>query len=286
MKTVVITGASTGIGRSTAVSLAERGFQVFAGVRKEADAQALADSHRNILPLLLDVVQPAQVADAVETVRNALQGQKLAGLVNNAGIANIAPLALQPLQDFDAHFQVNVVGVLRVTQAFLPLLGMDAGLAGEPGRIVNVTSVSGVLASPFLGAYAASKHAVEAVSDSLRRELGIYGIDVIAVGPGPVKTPIWDKAEEKNTSTAFTGSAWGSQLQRFSKAMLQAGREGLEPIEIARVIEEALIAASPRARYAPVAGRFRNFTLPSLLPKRIVDRALQKQFGLGIAEEP
>jgi len=286
MKTVVITGASTGIGRATAVSLAERGFRVFAGVRKQADAQAMADLDKNILPVLLDVVQPEQVLDAVDSVRNALDGQKLAGLVNNAGIANIAPLALQPLEDFDAHFQVNVIGLLRTTQAFLPLLGMDATLKGKPGRIVNITSVSGLLASPFLGAYAASKHAVEGMTDSLRRELGTYGIDVIAVGPGPVKTPIWDKAEEINKNTAFASSSWGSPLERFSNDMLQAGREGLEPIEIARVIEEALTAASPKARYAPVANKFRNFTLPRLLPKRVVDRALQKRYGLGFSEEP
>lgn len=280
MKTVVITGASTGIGRITADYLAGAGFRVFAGVRNMADGEPLAQLSDNILPILLDVVQPAQVDAAAETVRKALDGQKLAGLVNNAGIANIAPLAVQPLDQFEAHFQVNVIGLLRATQAFVPLLGMDESLLGTPGRIVNVSSVSGVLASPFLGAYAASKHAVEGMTDTLRRELAIFGIDAIAVGPGSVKTPIWDKAEDSNKDTPYANTPWATYIDKFSTYMLQAGREGLEPLEIARVIEEALTAASPKARYAPVKDKFRNFTLPTRLPKRLVDNAIRKRLGM------
>lgn len=280
MKTVVITGASTGIGRITADYLAGAGFRVFAGVRNMADGEPLAQLSDNILPILLDVVQPAQVDAAAETVRKALDGHKLSGLVNNAGIANIAPLAVQPLDQFEAHFQVNVIGLLRATQAFVPLLGMDESLLGTPGRIVNVSSVSGVLASPFLGAYAASKHAVEGMTDTLRRELAIFGIDAIAVGPGSVKTPIWDKAEDSNKDTPYANTPWATYIDKFSTYMLQAGREGLEPLEIARVIEEALTAASPKARYAPVKDKFRNFTLPTRLPKRLVDNAIRKRLGM------
>lgn len=280
MKTVVITGASTGIGRITADYLAGAGFRVFAGVRNMADGEPLAQLSDNILPILLDVVQPAQVDAAAETVRKALDGHKLSGLVNNAGIANIAPLAVQPLDQFEAHFQVNVIGLLRATQAFVPLLGMDESLLGTPGRIVNVSSVSGVLASPFLGAYAASKHAVEGMTDTLRRELAIFGIDAIAVAPGSVKTPIWDKAEDSNKDTPYANTPWATYIDKFSTYMLQAGREGLEPLEIARVIEEALTAASPKARYAPVKDKFRNFTLPTRLPKRLVDNAIRKRLGM------
>lgn len=280
MKTVVITGASTGIGRITADYLAGAGFRVFAGVRNMADGEPLAQLSDNILPILLDVVQPAQVDAAAETVRKALDGHKLSGLVNNAGIANIAPLAVQPLDQFEAHFQVNVIGLLRATQAFVPLLGMDESLLGTPGRIVNVSSVSGVLASPFLGAYAASKHAVEGMTDTLRRELAIFGIDAIAVAPGSVKTPIWDKAEDSNKDTPYANTPWATYIDKFSTYMLQAGREGLEPLEIARVKEEALTAASPKARYAPVKDKFRNFTLPTRLPKRLVDNAIRKRLGM------
>lgn len=280
MKTVVITGASTGIGRSTAEHLAKAGWQVFAGIRKEKDGAALIAADDRIKPILLDVTKAEHVDAAVETVRAALAGQKLGGLVNNAGIANMGPLAIQPLDQFQAHFEVNVFGLLRATQAFAPLLGMDESLSGESGRIVNITSVGGRLASPFLGAYTATKHAVESMTDSLRRELVIFGIDAIAVGPGAVKTPIWDKAEESNSSNPYSNSPWSEPIEKFSETMLEGGRTGLDPEVIARTIETALTEAKPKARYAPVPNKLTNFTLPMLLPKRTVDGFFQKRFGL------
>ncbi|MEL6664817.1 MAG: SDR family oxidoreductase [Pseudomonadota bacterium] len=280
MKTVVITGASTGIGRSTAEYLAAKGWQVFAGVRKEKDGAALTEADARIKPILLDVTNPEQVDAAVEIVRAALDGQKLAGLINNAGIANMGPLAVQPLDQFKAHFDVNVFGLLRASQAFAPLLGMDESLAGKPGRIVNITSVGGRLASPFLGAYTATKHAVESMTDSLRRELVIFGIDAIAVGPGAVKTPIWDKAEDANSSNPYSNSPWAKPIDKFSETMLDGGRTGLDPEVIAETIEEALTARKPKARYAPVPDKLTNFTLPMLLPKRVVDGFFWKRFGM------
>lgn len=280
MKTVVITGASTGIGRSTAEYLAAKGWQVFAGVRKEKDGTVLTEADARIKPILLDVTKPEQVDAAVETVRAALNGQKLAGLINNAGIANMGPLAVQPLDQFKAHFDVNVFGLLRASQAFAPLLGMDESLAGKPGRIVNITSVGGRLASPFLGAYTATKHAVESMTDSLRRELVIFGIDAIAVGPGAVKTPIWDKAEDANSSNPYSNSPWAKPIDKFSETMLDGGRTGLDPEVIAETIEEALTARKPKARYAPVPDKLTNFTLPMLLPKRVVDGFFWKRFGM------
>ncbi len=281
MKTVVITGASTGIGRATAEYLAAQGWQVFAGIRKEADGTALVDADDRIKPILLDVTQPEQVDAAVETVRAALDGQKLAGLVNNAGIANMGPLALQPLDQFEAHFSVNVFGLLRASQAFAPLLGMDESLEGAPGRIVNITSVGGRLSAPFLGAYTATKHAVESITDSLRRELVLFGIDAIAVGPGAVKTPIWDKAEKSNSSNPYANSPWAKPIEIFSETMLDGGRTGLDPIIVAKTIETALSAKKPKARYAPVPDKLTNFTLPMLLPKRVVDGFFWKRFGMS-----
>ena len=280
MKTVVITGASTGIGRSTAEYLAANGWQVFAGVRKEKDGVALTEADAHIKHILLDVTNPEQVDAAVETIRAALEGQKLAGLINNAGIANMGPLAGQPLDQFKAHFDVNVFGLLRASQAFAPLLGMDESLAGKPGRIVNITSVGGRLASPFLGAYTATKHAVESMTDSLRRELVIFGIDAIAVGPGAVKTPIWDKAEDANSSNPYSNSPWAKPIDKFSETMLEGGRTGLDPEVIAKTIENALTAKKPKARYAPVPDKLTNFTLPMLLPKRVVDGFFWKRFGM------
>lgn len=153
MKTVVITGASTGIGRATAEYFANKGWTVFAGVRKEEDGAALkASASGDLRPILLDVAKPDHVDAAVVEVAKALDGKTLTGLVNNAGIANMGPLALQPLDEFQSHFDVNVFGLLRTTQAFLPLLGMDTDRTGSPGRIVNITSVGGKLSAPFLGA--------------------------------------------------------------------------------------------------------------------------------------
>lgn len=281
MKTVVITGASTGIGRAAAEYFAKKGWQVFAGVRKEADGAALKQANDRITPILLDVTKPDQVDAAVEMVREALGGQKLAGLVNNAGIANMGPLALQPLDQFEAHFKVNVFGLLRASQAFVPLLGIDESLAGAPGRIVNITSVGGRLAAPFLGAYTATKHAVESMTDSLRRELVIFGIDAIAIGPGSVKTPIWDKAEQANSSNPYANSPWSDAIETFEEVMLEGGRTGLDPEVIARTIEKALTARKPKARYAPVPDKLTNFTIPVLLPKRMVDGVFWKRFGLS-----
>lgn len=280
MKTVLITGASTGIGRSAAEYLASRGWQVFAGIRKEQDGAALIAANARIKPILLDVTNPEQVDAAVETIRAALGGQTLAGLVNNAGIANMGPLALQPLDQFKAHFDVNVFGLLRASQAFAPLLGMDETLTGNPGRIINITSVGGRLASPFLGAYTATKHAVESMTDSLRRELVLFGIDAIAIGPGAVRTPIWDKAEQANSSNPYSNSPWAKAIEKFSETMLDGGRTGLDPEIIAKTIETALTAAKPKARYAPVPNKLTNFTLPMLLPKRMIDRFFWKRFGL------
>ncbi|MEM1389873.1 MAG: SDR family oxidoreductase [Pseudomonadota bacterium] len=280
MKTVVITGASTGIGRTAAEYLSRSGWRVYAGVRKPEDADEIRDEARNLIPIILDVTQQADLDRAALAIREALNGRKLDGLVNNAGIASMGPLALQPMADFEAHFKVNTFGLLRATQAFLPLLGMDETLKGGSGRIINITSVGGRLASPFLGAYTATKHAVESMTDSFRRELVIYGIDAIAIGPGAVKTPIWDKAEEKNGDQPYADTDWAKPLEQFNDTLLSGGRDGLDPITVAKAIETALTDSTPKARYAPVPDKLTNFTLPMLLPKRIVDKFFWKRFGM------
>lgn len=279
MPTVVISGASSGIGRAAARHLAAKGWHVFAGVRSDADAAALDADHANITPLKLDVTKSESLEAAVATVSAALEGKTLDGLVNNAGIAFMGPLALQPMDEIEAHFRVNALGAIAATKAFLPLLGMDEARSGKPGRIVNITSVGGKIASPFLGAYVATKHALEAVTDTFRRELLVYGIDAIAVGPGAVKTPIWDKAEEHGDAP-YQDTAWAGSIQKFSDTMLKGGREGLEPERIAEVIETALSDPSPRARYAPVPDKLTNFTIPTRLPKRWLDKIFASRFDL------
>ena len=281
MQTVVITGASTGIGRASARHLAQQGWRVFAGVRKQADADALAADHPNITPLILDVTDSASIGAAVATVSAALEGGTLAGLVNNAGIAQMGPLAIQPMDEIRAHFEVNLFGALACSRAFVPLLGEDGSRTGAPGRIVNITSVGGKISSPFLGAYTATKHALESVTDTLRRELMVYGIDAIAIGPGAVATPIWDKAES-DAGLPYQDTVWAKAIANFAGIMLKGGREGLPPEDIAKVVETALSDPSPKARYAPVPNKLTNFTIPSRLPKRWLDRIFAKRYGMEI----
>jgi len=276
----LVTGASTGIGRAAVKVLTSQGWRVFAGVRKPADADSLRQEFGDkVSPLLFDVTDAAAVAAAAAEIRARLKGRTLKGLVNNAGMAIGGPLALIPVADIRRVFEVNVLGAVIVSQAMIPLLGGDRSLTGGPGRIVNITSVAGKFAPPFLGDYAISKHALEAFSESLRRELMIYGIDVIAIGPGAVVTPIWDKAEQSD-DTRFAKSDYAAALKKFLPFFIEDGRKGLPPERIGEAIHLALTTAKPKVRYAVVPRKFFNWTLPRLLPPRVVDGIIAKQFGL------
>ena len=280
MKSIIITGASSGLGESISIKFAREGWLVFAGVRNEDDAKSLTEKESQIQPVFLDVSKPEQINAAVDLVTEKLAGQTLGGLVNNAGIAKLGPLALQDINEFIQHFEVNAFGGLRMAQAFLPLLGTDESLNGDPGRIVNITSVGGELPSPFLGAYTASKHAMESITDSLRRELMVYGIDSISIGPGSVKTPIWKKAKEANAAEQYKDSAWKDSLKTFLDVMIEGGEDGLETEDIADVVYEAMTADKPKARYAPVPNKLINYTLPTMLPERLVDQIFAKKFDI------
>ncbi|QCZ93871.1 SDR family oxidoreductase [Salinimonas iocasae] len=280
MKSIIITGASSGLGESISIKFAREGWLVFAGVRNEDDAKSLTEKEPKIQPVFLDVSKPEQIKAAVDLVTEKLAGQTVGGLVNNAGIAKLGPLALQDIDEFIQHFEVNAFGGLRMAQAFLPLLGTDESLNGDPGRIINITSVGGELPSPFLGAYTASKHAMESITDSLRRELMVYGIDSISIGPGSVKTPIWKKAKEANAAEQYKDSAWKDSLKTFLDVMIEGGEDGLETEDIADVVYEAMTADKPKARYAPVPNKLINYTLPTMLPERLVDQIFAKKFDI------
>ena len=198
MKSIVITGVSAGIGYATTTELLRRGYHVFGSVRKQADADRLQDEFGpSFTPLLFDITDHAAISKAVQQVAVAVHDKGLEVLINNAGILVPGPLMLMPLPDFRAQFDVNVLGLLDVTQQFLPLLGARQDPPFAPGRIVNVGSVSGKIAYPFMGAYAATKHALEALSDSLRRELMLYGVDVILIESGTTRTPIVEKVNRQ-----------------------------------------------------------------------------------------
>lgn len=278
MKSIVVTGVSTGIGKSIAESLIQKGFHVFGSVRKQTDADRLrSDLGTGFTPLTFDITDEVAVHAAAKQVRDQLKGETLFGLVNNAGIAVAAPMLYLKPDDFRRQLEINVTGQLIVTQAFTPLLGADRSLNGKPGRIVNITSVSGKNGSPFLGAYAASKHALEGLSESMRRELMLYGIDVIIVAPGPIATPIWDKAEEVNAEE-YRHTDYYESGKKFQKYTIAKGRSGLPPEAVSKAVFKALTSSNPRVRYAINPNPFMSWVM-SLLPKRQLDAIMAK--GLG-----
>jgi NAD(P)-dependent dehydrogenase (short-subunit alcohol dehydrogenase family) len=279
MKSIVVTGASTGIGWGCVKVLTTKGFQVFGSVRKQADAERLSkELGPNFVPLIFDVTDEAAVNQAAKQVETVLAGELLYGLVNNAGIAVPGPLLYLPIDDFRRQIDVNLTGQLIVTQAFAPLLGTDRSAKGRRGRIVMISSVGGRNALPFVGAYSASKFGLEGFSESLRRELMLFGIDVIIVAPGAVATPIWDKADAVDVSQ-YASTPYAPALAKVKDYMISSGRKGLPPAKIGRAVAHALTTSRPKTYYVVAPDPLQNFMV-NHLPKRIVDRIIARQVGL------
>jgi len=276
---VVVTGASTGIGAACAVWLAQRGWLVWAGVRRSEDGERLrVQGGDGIRPLHLDVTEPGSLEQGAAKVGEALAEGGLAGLVNNAGIAVAGPLEFVGRDQLRKQFEVNVIGLVAATQAFLPLLRQG------PGRIVHMGSTSGRLALPFLGPYAASKFAVEALSDAQRVELRPLGIEVINIQPGAVATPIWDKARQSNEAQFAALPPDAQTLYQRPTARLRAqtaraAQRAIPAERVAAVVERALTARRPRTRY-PVGGDARLQFLIRRLPDRWRDALIGRMlFG-------
>jgi len=279
MKSVVVTGSSTGIGWGIAKVLIAKGFRVFGSVRKAEDGERLRKEFgANFVPLYFDVTDAAAVAKGADQVAGALGGEMLFGLVNNAGIAVAGPLLYLKIDEFRHQIDVNLTGQLIVTQAFAPLLGADRSRKGEPGRIVMISSVGGKNASPFVGPYSASKFGLEGLSESLRRELMLFGIDVIIVAPGSVATPIWDKAE-KIDFAQYDNTPYMKPLATVRDFMLGLGRKGFPPERLGEAVAVALTTAKPKTRYQVSPQPVLDF-LQVALPKRLVDRLVAMQVGL------
>jgi NAD(P)-dependent dehydrogenase (short-subunit alcohol dehydrogenase family) len=267
MRTALVTGASSGIGAACAARLAGAGWRVFAGVRRAGDAPAGTEE------ILLDVTDEDQVRAAAERI------DELHGLVNNAGIAIAIPLEFIPLEELRRQFEVNVVGQVAVTQAFLPHLRRSRG------RIVFIGSIAGQSALPFLGSYAASKHALEAVADTLRVELRPFGVDVALVQPGTIKTPIWTKSAAladglANGAGAELAGLYGERIAAFRKVAQRRGSKGASAEEVARAVEAALTAERPRTRKlvgldAKVRAGIER--LPDRLRDRVYERVLLRE---------
>ena len=278
-RAVLITGASSGIGRACAEHLAGLGFQVFAGVRKQSDADSLGETGAGrIRPLTLDVTDAESISAAARAVDEASPAG-LAGLLNNAGVAVGGPLEFVAIAEWRRQLEINFIGQIAVTQAALP------ALRRARGRVINMTSIGGRLATPFLGPYCASKFALEAVTDALRLELRGFGIEVSAVEPGSVATPIWEKARATSEQVMATMPAeaielYGSGLEAARRAIASAESSGVPPLEVARVVEHALTARRPKTRY--VVGREAKMRLAIswVLPPRAMDRLVARVMGL------
>lgn len=271
---VVITGASSGIGAACARHLDQLGFTVWAGVRSTADGEALARSASpRLRPVLLDVTDPLSIAEAGRAIAEGTSGSGLAALVNNAGISVAGPLELLPVAEVRTQFEVNVIGALAVTQVFLPLLRQARG------RILNISSIAGVAATPFLGAYCGSKFALEAMSDALRLELAPWGIEVSLIEPGAIQSQIWQRATMSATRT-LGGVApqslalYAEPLARMQEVMAGAAARAIPAEAVAQVVAQALTVPRPRTRYLVGKDARLRAWLKRILPDRVQDRVL------------
>lgn len=272
MRAVVITGASTGIGEACALDLDRRGFHVFAGVRRERDAERLkgAASER-LRPIILDVTKTEQIGSAADLVKSEIGADGLAGLVNNAGFTVAGPVEFLDMDDIRWQFEVNFFGAIAVTQAFLSLL-RDA-----KGRIVNMSSIGGRFASPYASPYTASKFAMEAWSDSMRIELDPWDIEVSVVEPGNIKTPLWKKSiedgvERRKRLPPEAETLYREALDGMIKYATRLGGEGIPPQKVADAVAHALTSDKPKTRYLVGSDAKQRAFVARWIPDRIRDK--------------
>jgi NAD(P)-dependent dehydrogenase (short-subunit alcohol dehydrogenase family) len=274
---VLITGVSSGIGLAIAEDLLGRGYQILGSVRRIEDA---ADLKRRwpeaFVPLVFDVTDAAALPAAVAEVQAILEGRDLKALVNNAGVGLSGPLMHQTLAEVRRVFEVNVFGMLAVTQAFLPLLGARLGRQGPAGRVVNIGSVAGAITVPFMGIYSASKHAVEALTQGLRRELSLYGIEVSAVEPGFVRSRLIEKRQAEKVLERYAHTDFAPWLEQFDRS-IRAQEQNAPPADkVLRAVRHAIEAPKPRTRY-PLDPLWK---IGRILPDRGFDRLIFKALGL------
>lgn len=278
MRSVLVTGASTGIGRAAALRLDGSGWRVFAGVRREEDAEALRrEASERLAPVLLDVTDPEQIAAAAERVERE-SDDGLHGLVNNAGVAIPAPLETVPLEDLRHQLEVNLVGYVAVTQAMLEQIRR------AEGRVVFLSSIGGRIAFPFGGPYHASKFATEAIGDVFRQELRPWGLRVSIVEPGSIDTPIWQRGrrtgEQIEAKAPKTGLLYGAALEKFRKTIEGTAERGIPPEKVAKAIAHALESPRPRSRYLVGLDAKLQARLKPLIPTAVFDRVVARALGL------
>jgi len=278
-KDVVVTGVSSGIGWGTTKVLVSNGFRVFGSVRKQSDADRVQrEFGEGFVPLMMDITDADAVHQAALKVASMIGDRNLVGLVNNAGIVVSGPLLYLRPSEYKRQLDVNMIAPLVVIQAFAPLLGTDKKRQGPAGRIVNITSSGAKVPIPLLGAYSASKSGLEGMSDVLRLELMLFGIDLVMIEPGFVNTTMYDKGEKEDLSE-FKPTEYWDAVQNFQKFIVGEGRKGFSPERLGAAVHLALSTTKPKARYAVIKQRFKNWTLPRILPARMLEAVMAKQLG-------
>jgi hypothetical protein len=279
---VVVTGVSSGIGYDAARYLSRHGYFVFGSVRSSDVADRLAATFgESFQPLIFDLLDRSAILSASSTVRERLRGHRLRALVNNAGIAEGGPLQLLDDDRFRRQLEVSVIGTRNVTNAFLPLLGTDAGrdLQGAPGKIINITSISGIFNTPMNGAYCVAKHAVESLGEVYRRELMQYGIDVVSIQPGPIQSRLWDKSI--GSLDEFAGSPYAKMIRNADEIMRAAQRDALPAEIVSRLVDRIITSRRPKPSYIVHSHKWRVAMLAKVLPARLVDRLLWRRLNRG-----
>ncbi|MEQ6167504.1 SDR family oxidoreductase [Ekhidna sp. MALMAid0563] len=278
---VLITGVSTGIGYELVKIFVEKGYNVFGSVRKQADADRLSgELGEHFHPMIFDLTDFEAIENAAKWLEGEIGSEGLGCLVNNAGIAVGGPFVDLKIEDFRQQFEVNVFGLIKVTQAFLPLLGARENHSTAPGKIMQISSVSGRMGMPFVSPYVGSKHAVEGITESLRKELLVFGIDVVLIEPGPIKTPIWKKSMDP-LFDKFKNSLYLPIMKKsHEKFMGPSIENALSAEKAAEIIFKEFEKKRSSTRKVIIAQKFKNWTLPRLLPTRIVDKFLGKALGL------
>tara|TARA_Y100001970_G_scaffold8767_1_gene10161 strand:+ start:3211 stop:4083 length:873 start_codon:yes stop_codon:yes gene_type:complete len=281
MRTVLITGISTGIGKSIAEKLLENNFYVIGSVRKDEDADILKNKYKEKFDYVtFDVTDKSAINESKEKVEAILEKNKsyLCCIINNAGVALGGPLRYLDTEIYRKQFDVNFFGLIDVTKTFLDLL-IESNTRPLKNKIINIGSISGKRSYPFVGPYTSSKFALEGLTDSLRRELLIHDVDVVLIEPGPIKTEIWNKVPdiEKNP---FIKTEYEDSLRKFNQVYIQMGKNGLNSDLIGNLVYKTLLTNKPKTRYVITPGKLMNYIIPGFLPDRWVDKLIGKMLGL------
>jgi NAD(P)-dependent dehydrogenase (short-subunit alcohol dehydrogenase family) len=278
-KSIMITGISTGIGRGTLDYFVSKGFHVYGSVRSTKDANRLKRIYKDKLTtIIFDVTKLAQLKKAAAFIKKDLNDSNLLALVNNAGTSFPGPLLRQSVKDFEKQIDINLNGAFRVIKYFAPLCGAEKNNNYKKGVIFNISSLSGKIGMPGLGAYTASKHGLEGLSQSLRRELLRYGVDVVIIGPGPIKSEIFNKVDKK-----FLESLKKSDYAKAAKLIPKRNKNALKiafpAIEVGKLIFNALHNPNRKTRYTITPNKMMYWTVPMTISDRMLDRMIQKRSG-------